>query len=344
MDPISASGTVEYTATDASEGSEVVLGTVTYTLTATPTVPTDVEIVAGNAAATVQNLVDAVNGANEDIEASHDAVNRIATFSARLPGVAGNSFAFTSDEPEFTLAPGGGTLAGGNDGTVVAWSLLSLAEAKTALRVKGDSADPELVVLLRQVTEMIEQEIGYRPVTEGDAITEVHDLASAQGFLYLRVRPVLSVTSVTLRDSDTALAVDSYRVNYKEGMVSLGRGQTAPVFGSGLLRPSPGPFTDWPEESWARNGGLFFRPGNDSATIVYSAGYSETSAVPGALKAVAEEVLARRYRTRERKSQGVTSEIAQGFATATRYDPKVLSEDMKARLRPFKTLTQTARQ
>lgn len=344
MDPISASGTIEYTAADASEGSQVVLGSVTYTLTASPVSPTDIGIEAGNPAATMQGLVDTVNDSHEDIEASHDAVNRIATFSARLAGAAGNAQAFTSDEPTFTLAPSGGTLAGGDDGTLVAWSLLTLAEAKTALRTKGDFADAELVVLLRQITEMIEQEIGYRPVTGGDPITEVHDLANAQGFIYVRVRPVVSITSVTLRGSDDALESTSYRTNFKEGMISLGSGQVAPVFGTGLLRPAATPFNDWPEESWARQGGLFFRPGNDSATIVYVAGFSETSAVPGGLKAVAEEMLARRYRTRERKSQGVTSEIAQGFATATRYDPKVLTEDMKARLRPFKTLSQTARQ
>lgn len=340
MDPTKASGSIQYTATDASEGSTVTVGATVYTLTASPAVATDVEIDAGNAARTAQNLVDAINAGNASCEARHDAVARIVYVEAVLAGAAGNALAFSSNEPEFTLTPGGGTLAGGADGTLVSWSLLSLAEARAALRVKGDAADAELVVLLRIVTEMIEDELGYRPVTAASPITEYHDLANPQGFIYLRTRPVVSVTSV-LR-AGAALATTDYVVSQREGQIALRGSLVAPVSGSGLLKPARTPFVDWPEEQWAR-GGLYFGQGTDAATVVYVGGYTETSVVPGALKACAEEMLARRYRTRERKSQGVVSEIAQGFSTATKYDPKLMTEDIKARLRPFKTLTTTAR-
>jgi hypothetical protein len=268
-------------------------------------------------------------------------VARVAYFTAALPGATGNALPFSTTEATFTLTPSGGTLAGGSDGSVVVYSLLSLAEAKVALRVKGDSADAEITSLLRDVTEAIEEELGYRPVTGADPITEAHDLANAQGYIYLRTRPVASITSVTLADGST-LAPADWRLSAKEGLLSLTNAPVAPVVGSGLLKPLPTPFTNWPEEQWAR-GGKFFKPGSDSATVVYVGGYTETSVVPGPIKSVAEEMLARRYRTRERKSQGVTSEIAQGLATATKYDPKAMTEDMKARLRPYKTLTTTAR-
>jgi len=345
MDPTYASGTLEYTTADPTDGAEVVIGGTTYTLVSTLTVPAvagEVEIEAGNPQATIQNLVDAIQAAGADVEARQDAVNRVAYFTAALPGATGNALPFSTTEATFTLTPSGGTLAGGSDGSVVAYSLLSLAEAKTALRVKGDSADAEITALLRAVTEAIEEELGYRPVTAADPITEYHDLANAQGYIYLRTRPATSITSVTLADG-TVLAASDYRLSSKEGLLSLANAPVTPVVGSGLLKRTSSPFTDWPEDAWARGLGKFFKPGTDSATVVYVGGYTETSVVPGPIKAVAEEMLARRYRTRERKSQGVTSEIAQGLSTATKYDPKAMTEDMKSRLRPFKTLTTTAR-
>lgn len=343
MDPTYASGTLEYTTADPTEGTVVTVGATTYTLTATPDPgePTEVEIVAGNPQATIQNLVDAIQAAGADVDARQDAVLRVAYFTAALPGATGNALPFSTDEATFTLTPSGGTFAGGTDGSVVAYSLLSLAEAKLALRVKGDSADAEITALLNDATEAVEEELGYRPVTAADPITEYHDLANAQGYIYLRTRPVVSITSVTLADG-TVLAAADYRLSAKEGLLSLANAPVAPVVGSGLLKPPSSPFTNWPEDQWAR-GGRFFKPGSDSATVVYVAGYTETSVVPGPIKAVAEEYLARRYRTRERKSQGVTSEIAQGLTTATKYDARTLTEDMKARLRPYKTLTNTAR-
>ncbi len=126
-----ATGTITYTDTDATATKIVTLDSAgnarVYTFRASGNVASngDVEIVAGNADATMLNLVRAINnsggtnGAGEDylvasahptVSAALDAINNVVTITARLAGTAGNSIVFTTDEAEFTLN-GAGTLA-----------------------------------------------------------------------------------------------------------------------------------------------------------------------------------------------------------------------------------------
>ncbi len=360
---VQATGLLSYTETDATDGKIVTVGTVTYTLkTGALSAAGHVKIVAANPDATARNLVYAINGtggspgidyyatpANPAASALLDAVNNQIRLQARQAGAAGNAVAVTTNEPEFT-APG--TLSGGIDGSaLVPWSILTLAEAKLALRVRGDAADEEIVSLLAEVADIIEDELGFRPVadiegTEPEAdLDEYHDLANPQGFLYVRRRPVRSITTLYL--DGTALGASDYVLDSKAGLITL-VGATVTRMGGSLLgggahMPLAGPFVNFPEDVW-RLGSRYFPAKQSAARVLYKGGWETTDTVPASLKSIAIDILARLYRTRERKSQGVMSEIAQGLATAQKYDPKAVSEDLRSRLRGFATLTTTARE
>lgn len=358
---VAATGLLSYTGNDATDGRIVTVGTVTYTLkTGALTAAGHVKIEAGNPDATAANLAHAINGdsgngsgwyatpPNAAARATLDAVNDVVRIDARVAGSAGNALALTTNEPEFTVP---GTLSGGIDGTaIVPWSLVTLQEAKIALRVRGDSADEEITQILAEVASIIEDELEFRPVADiGDSepeadTDEYHDLANPQGFIYLLRRPVRSVTAVYL--AGTQLATTDYVLDSDQGMISLQGAAAAPPTGSrlsqGPLYLSRGYLTGFPEDLW-RLGVRYFPGTQGGARVQYKGGFSQTETVPYSMKSIALDVAARIYRTRERKSQGVVSEIAQGFQLATKFDPKVLNEDLAQRLRQFKSFTRTAR-
>ena len=347
---VAATGTIIYTDADATAGKVVIVGGVTYTLkTGALVAAGDVKIVSGKADATLRNLEHAINGtggivgtdyyataANASASAILDPFENTLLLTARSAGAAGNLIALSSDEPTYT-ASGAGFLAGGIDGdsAVVPWSLLSLEEARSALRVRGSSADEVLIRLLSWTADIIERELDFRPVTdlgtlapEAD-VDEMHDLSNPQGFLHALRRPIRSVTSVYAGQESTALPSSAYSTDFMSGMILLNGGTVAPS------RRLLGGF----ESSIA----YFFPAGTGMARVVYKGGWANTASVNGVLKSVACDVLARLYRAEERKSQGVSSEVAQGFTIATKFDPKVMSDDLRSRLASFKTLSKTAR-
>jgi hypothetical protein len=354
-----ATGLLAYTGVDATDAKVVTVGTITYTLkTGVLSAAGHVKIEAGNPDATARNLSGAINGltgagwyaipANAAAKASLDAVNDVVRIDARHPGTAGNSIALTTNEAQFTTP---GTLSGGIDGTsLVPWSLVSLDEAKIALRIRGDSQDEEIVEILAEVADIIEGELFYRPVADiGDTLPEedtdeYHDLANPQGFLYTLRRPIRTITSVYL--AGALIGSSDYVIDRMAGMVTLMGAKTTPPSGSRLgsspLYLGSGPFVNFPEDIW-RFGSRYFPATQSSARILYKGGYAQTETVPPMLKGIALDVAARIYRTRERKSQGVVAEIAQGFQLATKYDMKTLNEDLLMRLRVYATLTKTAR-
>jgi hypothetical protein len=367
---IAASGSVTYDpGTNPTDGKKLTIGSVVYTFrTAAPAVVGDVKIVAGHAASTLRNLANSINGqggapgvdyfnggSHYSVLASHDPFAGLLVVTARTPGTAGNAIVFTSDESSFTLS-GAGTLSGGIDGEsyIFPWSILGLEETKSALRVRGDSADVELAEIINATTDIVERFLEFRPVADlglnapEDDIVEFHDLANPQGFIYSRRRPIRSVTKLMLRD--TQMPNDAFVVDNFSGMVSLAGSSASPqrrILGGYLAGPSGvaapiGPFVSWPEDIW-RYQGRYVPQGTSSAILYYKGGWANTYTVDPGLKAVAIDIAARIYRQRERKSQGVASEIAQGFALATKYEPKVVTEDVQSRLRPYKTHTWTAR-
>ena len=77
--------------------------------------------------------------------------------------------------------------------------------------------------------------------------------------------------------------------------------------------------------------------------MLYRGGYVDTDSVPGDLKRAASDILARWWREEERKSQGLTAEVAQGFTFATKWDNKIVSADAQRILKRAGNLSQTAR-
>jgi hypothetical protein len=359
---VAATGTIIYTDADATTGKVVIVGGVTYTLkTGALVAAGDVKIVAGKADATLRNLEHAINGtggvvgtdyyataANASASAILDPFENTLLLTARSAGAAGNLIALSSDEPTYTES-GAGFLAGGIDGdsAVVPWSLLSLEEAKSALRARGAGLDDILVRLLSWTADIIERELGFRPVTdlgtlapESD-VDETHDLSNPQGFLHTLRRPIRSVTAVYAGQDSTALPTSAYSTDFAGGVILLNGGTVAPS------RRLLGGFESsiaffFPEDAWRFNS-RFFPAGTGMARVVYKAGWANTASVDGALKSIAADVLARLYRAEERKSQGVSSEVAQGFTIATKFDLKALTDDLRSRLLPFKTFSKTAR-
>lgn len=356
---VPATGLLAYTATDATDARIVTVGTVTYTLkTGALTAAGHVKIEAGNPDATASNLANAINGVsgngsgwyaippNASARATLDAISDLVRIDARFAGAAGNSIALTSNEPEFTVP---GSLSGGIAGTALSpWSLLTLEETKIALRVRGDAQDEEIISILSEVASLIEDELGFRPVADiGDTEPEVdtdeyHDLANPQGFIYTLKRPIRTVTAVYLGGS--LIGSSDYVMDLTAGMITLMGSSVTPPSGSRLSHGFglSQPFTGFPEDLW-RFGGRYFPATQSAARILYKGGWAATETVPASLKNIALDVAARIYRTRERKSQNVVSEIAQGFTLATKIDSKVFSEDIKARLRYFVSLSKTAR-
>lgn len=224
-----------------------------------------------------------------------------------------------------------------------AHSLLTLEEARAALRVQSAAADERIEQLLGLVTEMMEEEAHTRFVERNTTdITEYHDTLAQQTFVVAAVRPIRTVTALYVpASSTTAIEASKYVVDGPAGMVMLkGTGLS-----SRLRRPAPpiGPMgADFPEDYYSRYG-IAFPEGADAVKLVYRGGFENTAGVPGALKLAASTVLARVYREEERKTQGLTSEIAAGLATAMKFAASYYSDDVRVVLRRYGNLSRTAR-
>jgi hypothetical protein len=225
---------------------------------------------------------------------------------------------------------------------LVTYALVTLAETTTALKAAGSSADTELEGLIQLVTEEIEhslgcQIVGTRSTGSDPDITENHDFEVSQGFLYSRRRPIRSVSSLALAGSALTVTTD-YVYDSDSGLFTL--------VGSSTAKPSSplggrSAFNNWPEDAW-RFASRWFS-GITGATLVYKGGYAATTNVPGPLKLLALDMIARVYRERERKSQGMSSEQAQGFTVFVKYALAEMRAELEERLRPYRTHTTTAR-
>jgi hypothetical protein len=360
---VAATAVLTYADADATNGKVVIVGSVTYALkTGSLAAAGDVAIVAGKPDSTIRNLANAINAdggvvgtdyypiaANSAASAAHDPFDNALVVTARVSGTAGNLIALTTDEPEFTVL--GSTLAGGVAGdSVASYSLLTLEELKLALRVRGSGFDAMLIPVAAAVADMVEQELEFRCVADdgtADAesdVVEYHDLANNQGFVYLRRIPVRSITTVykvAPDGTETAVAASGYTIESQSGLLTLAGG-TASVAAYRRLSTFDSGSGMWPEDSW-RLQASYFRAGTTSARVIYKGGFADTASVPGGLKDVAADMAARIYRIQERKSQNLSSEVTQGLGLATKYDQRVITDDHRARLRPYKTLTKTAR-
>ena len=220
--------------------------------------------------------------------------------------------------------------------------LLTLEEAQIELKAEVAAANDLVIAAdITRVTELLETEAGREFVLrDGNDVTEDHDLATPQGFLQLRLFPVLSVTSVFMGvDATDAIDSDAYVVDTKGGQIIMKNSTVTPGRpGVGFV---PG-FVDFPEDAW-RLSGRHFPAGAGGGKVVYRGGYEDTDSVDGGLKMIALDILARWYRQRERKSQGKTQEVAQGLSIASKWQPDLLTREMKLRLQRFVNRSETAR-
>jgi hypothetical protein len=232
------------------------------------------------------------------------------------------------------------------------YSLLSEDEAKAAVRLQ--SADVSVLgrlnLLAQWTTDLCEQ-IGETLFVERAAtpLDEVHDLSAPQGFLQLRRRPILDMPVVVVGDPvATVLAPTVYHVDAEGGQIIL-RGTSANPNANRaqppmtLFKAAGNPlWVDFPEDWWSRFG-TGFPPIPHAAVVTYRGGFGTTANVPGDLKRAASNILARWWREEERKSQGLTAEIAQGMTFATKFAASVVSDEDRRLISGRGNLSRTAR-
>lgn len=229
-----------------------------------------------------------------------------------------------------------------------AWSLLTTAEALDGLRLDGSVGDITTQLegrYLAQVTEIVEEIVGYQIIERAaTVIEELHDLQVVQGFLQLRRRPIIAFSKLFIPADGSEVDTDQYTIDTIEARVML-KGTS----GSGRAGPPPsrwdGPgFVDFPEDYYARFGGGAFPALVAAAKVEYRGGFENTASVPGGLKRAALDILARWYRDEERKSQGKSSEVAQGFTFVSKFSDQIVSEEVRKMLRRYSNLSKTARE
>lgn len=257
--------------------------------------------------------------------------------------------------------------------TEAAYTIISLDEAKRAVRWVGTDTtrEQELADLCDAITLAFERETSREFVPrilqagpDTALIDEFHDLSAPQGFLQLRVFPVYSIAKVFMgQGSDEELDPDLYVFGDESGEIKL-IGSTvtslapASVLSLGHRGSVSGWPTDFPEDAW-RFGRRFFPPEVGGARVQYVGGYRNQAdgpwpgptgmdLVPADLKLLASEVIAKAWRSRERKSEGMIQEVAQGFSIATKFDQSFLNSvgaalGQKERLKRFRNRSRTAR-
>lgn len=242
------------------------------------------------------------------------------------------------------------------------WSVLSVAEARAGLKAQP-SADAGAEAIVSQeiadacarVTELLETACDRKfimsPVATGFAegephtlaqthIIEQHDLRKAQTFIYVRHRPIRSLVRFTIRGTDQDLS--GITGDPRAGLILFLYGSLDPWpvpslgAGPGLnLRGAPvGNFdADFPDDWAARFGGRAgIRPGAGMAEVEYDGAWASTATIPGDLKEIAIEALARIWRTKERKSQGLTS-VSTGLGVGTKFDQNWIPAEALALLK-----------
>jgi hypothetical protein len=152
---VHATGTITSSGVQVTANDTVTIGGVEYTFVASPAVENDIDIGA-DAAATLQNLYDAINGSgvagqyHADTEPNPDAIATsvtatVLTVKSRVPGTVGNFLplaksAATLSVSAALLASGAGSIATAID-EILAGSQLN-AEVEQHLRVMdSDSAN-----------------------------------------------------------------------------------------------------------------------------------------------------------------------------------------------------------
>jgi hypothetical protein len=194
--------------------------------------------------------------------------------------------------------------------TLVAYSLLSLAEAQRACAststpaVEGDVLE-NMLDAVEGVTSEIEAAAGRRIVTRltgesPSSVTEYHTGESQHpATLYLGQFPVIAIASV-----DWGYWGDSDWVS-TETVARGGTGYTLDAGRGVLTRLSGGRPASW-------------SCGFEAIRVIYTAGYANTAAVPQSVKEIARSYLRRKWAETSRGNSGAQS-FSDGMGSVTRF-------------------------
>ena len=136
---------------------------------------------------------------------------------------------------------------------LVSHAIIGLAEVHAALFIDDDEQDDRLSLLINRITEAAEAAMGRHLVSRG-ALTEYYTLDRFTPDLYLRVLPIISVTSVH---------EDYLRTYGDETELTAGTDFLAYNEAGKLVRTWS---ATWGRESWV--------PGLEAIKVVYAAGYT----------------------------------------------------------------------
>jgi hypothetical protein len=189
--------------------------------------------------------------------------------------------------------------------------LITDAEALQELDT-GVKSQAALLEVIESTSEEIETWLRRRIVSRG-SITEYHEVMTSTADLYLKQRPIVTVTSVhettdRTYDSTTLITENTGFLVYLED----GR----------LVRMSAAARTAWIA------GGL------KSIQVIYSAGVATIHDVPADIKSVCRELVASRYREIVERSQNQES-TSDDFGTVRRRPPMMTGGQVK-RLAPHR--------
>ena len=198
---------------------------------------------------------------------------------------------------------------------LVSHAIISLAEVKAAIWINDAAQDERLNLLINRITEAAEAVVGRDLVSAGrGALTEFYTHERYTENLYLRVLPLISVTSVHedhLRayGDDTELTEGTDFLAYKE-VGKLVRTFSATQEG----------------EPW--------EIGLEAIKIVYTAGYATTAAVPYAIKDAALSLASRMWRDSKVALEGGQN-LNDATGTTTLFPMAMMTRELRRELEPF---------
>jgi hypothetical protein len=189
--------------------------------------------------------------------------------------------------------------------TLVAYSLLSLAEAQRACagtstpEVTGDVLE-DMLDAIEGVTSEIEAAAGRRIVTRltgesPSSVTEYHTGEPQHAStLYLGQFPVIAIASVKVGYwSGGAWVVTDTLVAGEDYLLNSARGELTRISGA-----------------WSCS--------RESTQVIYTAGYASTAAVPQSVKEIARSYLRRKWAEQNRGNSGAQS-FSDGMGSVTRF-------------------------
>ncbi len=200
------------------------------------------------------------------------------------------------------------------------YALVTGDELKTALNLSGTGMDTVIEGIVNRVSDMVEAYLGRLIVTRTTAtpatrITEYHSVDSFRSELFLTQFPVTTLTSVKEGSwSGAAWVPTTTLVEKTDYLVDKASGK--------LIRVSAGA-----RGSWAI--------GLETVEVVYAAGYTDTAAVPQAIKDVALAVAGRKFQELNRGGQA--QQITDGMGMTMRFLPSELLRMEKEALAPWRS-------